>query len=47
MPYKKGYSKSSVSSNIRTFKKEGDSQEQAVAKALSIAETAKKKRKKK
>lgn len=47
MPTIKGYSKSSISKNIRTEMKSGKSQKQAVAIALSIAKQAKKKAKKK
>lgn len=47
MPLKKGYSKKSVSSNIKTEMKQGKSQDQSVAIALSIAKEAKKKAKKK
>jgi biotin operon repressor len=45
MPLIKGYSKKSVSKNIRTLHKEGRSVKQAVAIALSIAKKAKGKRK--
>lgn len=47
MPLKKGYSKKSISENIRTERASGKSQKQAVAIAMSTAERAKKQRKKK
>lgn len=44
MPLIQGYSKKSVSENIRRSMKEGKSQKQATAIALDIARKAKKKR---
>lgn len=46
MPLKKGYSRKSVSSNIRAEMRAGKSQKQSVAIALAIARKAKAKRKK-
>ena len=43
MPLIRGYSKKSVSSNIKEELKAGKSQKQAVAIALSVAREAKKK----
>ena len=42
MPMKQGYSKKSVSSNIRREMKAGKPQKQAVAIALSVASKTKK-----
>ena len=47
MPLKQGYSKKSISANIKTEMKHGKPQKQAVAIALSVAKKAKAKKKKK
>jgi len=44
MPLKPGKSKKAISSNIRTLKKEGRKQSQAVAIALSKAKKSKSKK---
>lgn len=43
MPLKKGYSKKSISANIKTEIEHGKDKDQAIAIALSVAEKAKKK----
>lgn len=46
MPLIKGYSKKSVSKNIKTELKSGKSRRQSIAIALSVARKAKSKKKK-
>ena len=46
MPLKKGYSKATISKNIKTEMARGKSQKQSVAIALNVAKQAKAKKKK-
>lgn len=45
-PIKSGFSKSSISKNIKTEIKHGKTQKQAIAIALSVAKKTKKKKRK-
>lgn len=45
MPLKKGYSRKTISSNIKKLRHEGYPQEQAVAISLNIARNSRRKRK--